>query len=207
MNENSRNALVIAFYLSKFDRSAYKFLNFGGIEETHKRIGRILEIKASTIRNMRDEFDPVFDNSRRGWWKREILPSRKEILDLYFNCSEEALREQVLLILNPQKRQTNFNLIEESEISTFDQEAIEGELVERKLLCYKRNTAVVKARKELDNYTCQKCGFWYEKKIVECHHIRPISMAGVSKVTLNDLITLCPTCHRLVHYKLRDNDS
>ncbi len=65
---------------------------------------------------------------------------------------------------------------------------------------YKRNQKIVKEVKTRDNYTCQACNFYYDNKIVKAHHLKPLSMKKEEKLTTKkDLITLCPTCHRLAH--------
>lgn len=46
-----------------------------------------------------------------------------------------------------------------------------------------------------DNYTCQVCGF-REPEIMEVDHIKPKSKFPELKYELNNLITLCPNCHR-----------
>jgi hypothetical protein len=81
-------------------------------------------------------------------------------------------------------------------------EVREGEryLAEAKRL--RRNPALVKQRKRKDNFTCQACG--YKKKIanisiVDCHHLRVLSETGKTRTSINDLITLCPNCHRIAH--------
>ena len=81
--------------------------------------------------------------------------------------------------------------------------AIEGYEVDKKLTITYRDREVIKQRKEFDNYTCQACGYKKlinKKYIIECHHLTPISI-GVRETTINDLVSLCPTCHRIVHLR------
>ncbi|MBL4787618.1 MAG: HNH endonuclease [Kordiimonadaceae bacterium] len=52
---------------------------------------------------------------------------------------------------------------------------------------------------------CQSCGFWYQDQIVECHHLVPLHIRRVSVVSVETLITLCPTCHRIAHSLLRQD--
>ena len=85
MEKNSQLALVIAYYLSKFDQKAYRELNYESMTATHLELGRILNVKASKIKNMRDEFDSIHDNPRVGWYQRDLRPSRMEIVDKYKN--------------------------------------------------------------------------------------------------------------------------
>jgi 5-methylcytosine-specific restriction protein B len=98
-----------------------------------------------------------------------------------------------------------FSEIETDEIPKDQQMIIEGETVEKKVLSYKRNSTNTKKCKKRDKYTCQACGFYHDDKIVECHHLKPLAMTKESVVTLEDLITLCPTCHRLAHALIDEN--
>ncbi len=81
--------------------------------------------------------------------------------------------------------------------------AVEGYKVDRVLTVTERNQTLVKQRKEIDNYTCQACGFRLfigERAVIECHHLDPISL-GERETTIDDLVSLCPTCHRIVHMR------
>jgi 5-methylcytosine-specific restriction protein A len=100
MKKEHKLALIAAYYLSRFDRLAYQTLNFGGVIETHEAIGNILGVKTSTIQNMRDEFDPYHKNTRKGWWQRELAPSRRQVKEKFENQTEAELRQIVLEILN-----------------------------------------------------------------------------------------------------------
>jgi len=99
MKYENELALIIAYYLSKFDETAYRNLGFGNKTETHKEIGRILNVKSSTIQNMRDEFDPIHDNPRAGWYQKQLSRSRIKVVNSFDNLDENELREVVLEIL------------------------------------------------------------------------------------------------------------
>jgi predicted HNH restriction endonuclease len=90
-------------------------------------------------------------------------------------------------------------------------QAQEGEEYLQEITIRKRNGTLTSCRLETDNYTCQYCGFnaksvfSAEDKgeaflgvIVEVHHIDPVS-EGIRQTTLDDLVTLCPLCHRIIH--------
>ena len=85
-----------------------------------------------------------------------------------------------------------------------DIEAEEGYKQDRTYLYTQRNREIVEKRKAMDEYTCQVCGFYFEidgKKVIECHHIYPLS-EGEERVTrIEDLISVCPTCHRIIHLR------
>ena len=68
----------------------------------------------------------------------------------------------------------------------------------------RRSAKLVKATKERDSHTCRACGFHFEDQIVHVHHLDPLSEYKRPQETkLEDLLTLCPTCHYLAHYWLR----
>jgi hypothetical protein len=82
-----------------------------------------------------------------------------------------------------------------------DPKAIEGYETDRKILAKNRNAGLTKKCKERDDYTCKACGYKLQingRYIAECHHTIMIS-DGEREVSLNELITLCPTCHRIAH--------
>ena len=82
------------------------------------------------------------------------------------------------------------------------QEAIEGYTSERKLISQHRNAAIVVACKERDNYTCTACGFQLRvngRYVIDCHHKNPIGAEGERITSIDELVCLCPTCHRIAH--------
>ena len=111
MEESHSLALIVGYYLSKFDKTAYTNLGLGGSTETHRRIGRILGVKPTLIKNMRDEFDPLHDNPRVGWYQRPLAASRAKVVEQFQDLGEEELRDVVLEILsNPRFESTeNFS--------------------------------------------------------------------------------------------------
>lgn len=81
-------------------------------------------------------------------------------------------------------------------------DAIEGYAKERRYLSHHRNAAIVLSCKERDNYTCKACGLSLRvngRSIIECHHLVPLASAGKRLTILDELICLCPTCHRVAH--------
>ncbi|TAH54608.1 MAG: DUF3883 domain-containing protein, partial [Methanosarcina mazei] len=58
-------------------------------------------VKPNTVKNWRDEFDPLHENKRRGWYQRELRPSRLNVVDIYKDISEDAFTQIVNEILSP----------------------------------------------------------------------------------------------------------
>src|SRR5690606_24785750 len=80
----------------------------------------------------------------------------------------------------------------------------EGISLEHRYLRRTRDRKLVEERKKKDNYTCQACGFMREvegrKYIIDVHHLKPLgTVKGVVITSLDDLICLCPNCHRIAH--------
>ncbi|WP_026691874.1 DUF3883 domain-containing protein [Peribacillus kribbensis] len=99
MEYNHKLALIVAYYLSKFDWKAIENLGYKKFRHAFEDIGRILNVKPNTIKNMRDEFDPLNPNERLGWYQRELRPSRLQVVEKYENLSEVAFTEIVKDIL------------------------------------------------------------------------------------------------------------
>lgn len=76
-------SILAGLYLSKFNTEGLKFLGFDNFTEAFNVIGFALGVKPASVKNYRDEFDPLFPNERQGWHKREIRPYCKDIYDAF----------------------------------------------------------------------------------------------------------------------------
>lgn len=115
MKENHVLALIVAYYLSKYDKTAYKNIGFTSQTEAHNKIGRVLGANPNSVKNMRDEFDPLHDNPRVGWYQRTLRPSRVKVVEAFQEMSEVEFRDVVLEILTNPKFQLSddcFDIIE-----------------------------------------------------------------------------------------------
>lgn len=78
---SSREKLILAgLYLSKYDSLGLKALGFESFQEAFNVIGYGLGSRPASIKNYRDEFDPLFPNKRQGWHKR---PRREYCIEIY----------------------------------------------------------------------------------------------------------------------------
>ena len=93
MNDANRMALAVAFYLSKFDRESIVALGYKNFREAFNGVGAILGVNPNTVKNMRDEFDPMHSNGRAGWYQRPLSekPSRVRVAEMLNDLSFEAL--------------------------------------------------------------------------------------------------------------------
>jgi hypothetical protein len=63
--------ILAGLYLSKYDSLGLRMLGFRSFKEAYNVIGYALQGKPQSVKNYRDEFDPLFPNARKGWHKRK----------------------------------------------------------------------------------------------------------------------------------------
>ena len=71
---------MAGLYLSKYDSLGLKKLGFESFKEAFNVIGYAMGSQPGSIKNYRDEFDPLFPNPRKGWHKR---PTRDYCLKVF----------------------------------------------------------------------------------------------------------------------------
>lgn len=201
MDKQNSKALVVAFYLSKFDKTSYANLNFGNATNTHKIIGEILSVNPNSIKNMREEFDPYHPNDRVGWYQRPLRPSRQKVFDSFSELSEHALRTIVLGILNEDTNDSLSQMIElvvetndsdsddhdssNSENITYSSRGITGEKAEE---YFKNNwKSHYPFFSEIENKTKDGCG--YDFKIISDNAKKLIEVKGMKNLTGGILLT------------------
>jgi len=70
---STREKLMLAgLFLAKFDTEGLVRLGFSNFKEAFNVIGYALGGKPASVKNYRDEFDPIFPNPRKGWYKRPL---------------------------------------------------------------------------------------------------------------------------------------
>jgi Domain of unknown function (DUF3883) len=97
MNPN-KLALIISYYLARFDREGLEKLGFSSFNQAFEEIAKILGVKKNYIKLRRDEFDPIF-SWRRGWQRpmdRQIVKTIEAFQDL----GENEVYQIVTDILN-----------------------------------------------------------------------------------------------------------
>lgn len=100
MQKSHELALVIGYYLSRFDQEGVRLLGYKSFNAAVQDISKKLSVKANTLKNMRDEFDPYHDNGRVGWYQRPVTGSRKRVMLAFRDLDEPAVRSIVTDILS-----------------------------------------------------------------------------------------------------------
>lgn len=89
------SALIVGYAMSRLDRA---YLNARGIQSWKAAFadaGRRLNVRPASIKNLRDEFDPVHGNARRGWKDRPMRPNRQRVMGELCDVSDAALLEMI----------------------------------------------------------------------------------------------------------------
>lgn len=92
-------AIVVAYAMSRLDAEFLRRFQLTSWREAFATAGRGLDVPASSMKNLRDEFDPMHANLRKGWHKRPLRPNRQRVLAEFCDISDEALLEIVTRIL------------------------------------------------------------------------------------------------------------
>ena len=82
--------ILVGLYLSKYDSLGLKRLGLDSFTEAFNVIGYALGSKPASIKNYRDEFDPLFPNRRKGWHKRQTRAYCLKIFREYRELDLEA---------------------------------------------------------------------------------------------------------------------
>lgn len=91
--------ILTGLYLSKFDTMGLHILGFETFTEAFNILGYSLGGKPNSIKNYRDEFDPFFNNSRKGWHKRAMRDNCSNIYKQYMGLSFFDFTELIKTIL------------------------------------------------------------------------------------------------------------
>jgi hypothetical protein len=90
MERENEAALIVAFYLAKFNRTALENLGYSAWKPAFDAIGAQLGVNPHTVKHMRDQFDSMFD-IRAGWYQRPLPLSRRRVAEAFNALSEQAL--------------------------------------------------------------------------------------------------------------------
>ena len=206
---------ICAYFLSKFDIEAVKYLGYQSRNEAMIEMSKILGKENTYLKRRRDEFDVLTGSPRKGQRNRNPSPAVTKIHQDLREFTFLKLATIVQLILSISEtlpispisdvdKKEILESVSETDIENFiNQKDISARFIKRyrELLERLYNHGIPDKLKELYAFRCQICGLGAEDtfgyKIVEAHHINPFS------VSLNNdssnIIILCPNHHRLMH--------
>jgi hypothetical protein len=82
--------ILVGLYLSEYDSLGLKRLGFDSFVEAFNVIGYAMGSKPASIKNYRDEFDPLFPNRRKGWHKRKTRSYCLRVFEEYKRLDLES---------------------------------------------------------------------------------------------------------------------
>jgi len=92
----TREKLILAgLYLSKYDSLGLKKLGFDSFKEAFNVIGYAMGSQPGSIKNYRDEFDPLFPNRRKGWHKRPTRDYCRKVFEKHKSLDLESFTSLV----------------------------------------------------------------------------------------------------------------
>lgn len=83
---------VIALYLAKFSPVSFANLGYDSWTDCFNRCADSLNVKPATIKNLRDAYDAVYPNERKGWYQRPLRPLAADVFSEYDSFTEDSLR-------------------------------------------------------------------------------------------------------------------
>jgi hypothetical protein len=102
MNNNVL-AIIVAFYLSKYNQEGLKNLGFDSFNEAFEKSANLLNVKKNYVKLRRDEFDPIYP-WRKGW-KRPMDKRIIRAIEILEELEETDIRDITHNILyNPPYR-------------------------------------------------------------------------------------------------------
>jgi len=89
------STIVIGYAMSRLDARYLQAFNHSSWREAFAHASDRLSVAPASFKNLRDEFDPVHGNARRGWHARPLRKSRQRVIGELCETSDDALLELV----------------------------------------------------------------------------------------------------------------
>lgn len=89
------SALIVGYAISRLDRAYLDARHLRSWKEAFTQAGKLLNVAPASLKNLRDEFDPVHGNARRGWRGRPMRPNRQRVMGELSELSDAALIEMI----------------------------------------------------------------------------------------------------------------
>lgn len=87
-------AIIVAYAMSRLNDVFLARFRFKSWRAAFASTGEVLGVRATSMKNLRDEFDPLHE-FRKGWHKRPLRPNRQRVLGEFSEVSDDALLDIV----------------------------------------------------------------------------------------------------------------
>jgi hypothetical protein len=183
---DSRDRQVLAgLFLSKFDEAGVKALGFETFTEAFNALGYGLGGRPASIKNYRDEFDPLFPNKRQGWRNRKRRDYCLRIEQAYRDLGFDDFAELIGNLANTAKSEAASDVSDElkkSEQLSFAKRLITGKAAEQYFMnCF--DTLPEFAGCELEDTTNMGCGYDFRLWPSQGSEFKAIEVKGMAERT------------------------
>jgi hypothetical protein len=89
------SALIVGYAMSRLDRAYLDARHVKTWKEAFAEAGNLLKVKPQSLKLLRDEFDPIHGNARKGWKDRPMRPNRQRVMGELCEVSDAALLEMI----------------------------------------------------------------------------------------------------------------
>ncbi len=195
MKNNHKLGLYVSYYLAKYNNEALEHLGYKNWNIAFSDISRKLDVNINSVKNWRDEFDPLFDH-RAGWYQRPMITSRVTIAEALKNLTEHQIRGIVKDIIsgdiqkNEKELQQLLNIVidekSKKEKGVYILRGPTGKAAEELFIKYFSETNKPIAGRLLD---CRDLGTGYDFKITTDNSEYYIEVKGLSNEQGGILLT------------------
>ena len=155
-------SIVCGLFLSKFDLEGLGALGFASFREAFNVFGLALGAKPASIKNYRDELDPLFPNARQGWHKRPLRSHCRDIYERYADWDMPSLAALVMKVANAggimTERDADLSRTVSHDSDSFARRLMTGRAAERYFMEHFGEESVFSSAEVLD-MTQSGCGF------------------------------------------------
>jgi hypothetical protein len=188
----TREKLILAgIYLSKYGSLGLKRLGFRTFAEAYNVIAFALGSRPSSIKNYRDEFDPLFPNSRKGWHKREIRAYCKKVLVEYEDLDFDSFTGLIQSFVHFDENSSSLVQLkdeEEERASGFAQRLITGLAAERYFESVHSSVPAFHGL-AIENTTQLGCGYDYKLQRRDRDDFLAVEVKGIREQVGNISLT------------------
>lgn len=181
-------AILMGLFLSRFDKRALDYFGFTSFRQAYNVLGLTIGYIPKSIQNYRDEFDPYFPNSRKGWRNRNLRDYCKQLMDATSDMSFDEFSNLIKYFLGE-------GIVDEKDIVK-ERRKISREYTANRLITGKAAEEYFvmnyQSINEFENYELMNttqlgCGFDFKLSLAQNHYY--VEVKGLNTKTGSILMT------------------
>jgi hypothetical protein len=172
--------ILAGLFLSKFDAEGLRALGFDSFTEAFNALGYGLGGRPASIKNYRDEFDPLFPNSRQGWRNRKRRGYCVEIEERYRSLGLGDFAALVAGFVGEAPQTVSPNEFGNDQSSSFAKRLITGRAAE---MYFQSNWSTIPefAEYSVEDTTAQGCGYDFRLWPKEGNAFKAVEVKGMAE--------------------------